>query len=202
MQERYGYERRSRTGATGERPARRAVRQRRPQRAARRADDRGGRRRQARALREAARARRDRELRDVAEAARAGVQHMCGFNYRFVPAVRLAREIIEAGGLGEMSSTSAPPTCRAGAGRPTWTSGASTRRRPARVRSATSARTSSTSPATSSGDISTVSALVHTVVPGPPGRRRTSWRRSSSRNGAIGTLEASRLARGRPQRVQ
>jgi len=32
----------------------------------------------------------------------AGVKHMCGFNYRFVPAVRLARELIEAGELGEI----------------------------------------------------------------------------------------------------
>jgi predicted dehydrogenase len=32
----------------------------------------------------------------------AGVKHMCAFNYRFVPAVRLAREIIESGQLGEL----------------------------------------------------------------------------------------------------
>ena len=32
--------------------------------------------------------------------AAAGVKHMCAFNYRFVPAVRLAREIIEAGERG------------------------------------------------------------------------------------------------------
>jgi len=32
----------------------------------------------------------------------AGVVHMCAFNYRFVPAVRLARELIEAGELGEL----------------------------------------------------------------------------------------------------
>ena len=31
-----------------------------------------------------------------------GVKHMCAFNYRFVPAVRLARQIIEAGELGEI----------------------------------------------------------------------------------------------------
>jgi predicted dehydrogenase len=31
-----------------------------------------------------------------------GVKHMCAFNYRFVPAVRLAREIIEAGDIGEI----------------------------------------------------------------------------------------------------
>jgi predicted dehydrogenase len=31
-----------------------------------------------------------------------GVKHMCAFNYRFVPGVRLAREMIEAGELGEL----------------------------------------------------------------------------------------------------
>lgn len=31
----------------------------------------------------------------------AGVHHMCAFNYRFVPAVRLARQMLEAGDLGE-----------------------------------------------------------------------------------------------------
>ena len=35
-------------------------------------------------------------------AARAGVRHMCAFNYRFVPAVRLARNMIEAGELGDI----------------------------------------------------------------------------------------------------
>jgi predicted dehydrogenase len=32
----------------------------------------------------------------------AGVVHMCAFNYRFVPAVRLARELLEAGEVGEI----------------------------------------------------------------------------------------------------
>jgi len=31
-----------------------------------------------------------------------GVKHLCAFNYRFVPAVRLAREMIEGGELGEV----------------------------------------------------------------------------------------------------
>jgi predicted dehydrogenase len=35
------------------------------------------------------------------EARRAGVVHMCGFNLRFLPAVRLARELLESGDLGE-----------------------------------------------------------------------------------------------------
>ena len=34
--------------------------------------------------------------------AAAGVKHLCGFNYRFVPAVRLARELIDEGRLGEI----------------------------------------------------------------------------------------------------
>jgi Predicted dehydrogenases and related proteins len=33
---------------------------------------------------------------------KARVKHMCAFNYRFVPAVRLAKEIIDAGDLGEI----------------------------------------------------------------------------------------------------
>ena len=32
----------------------------------------------------------------------AGVKHMCAFNYRFVPAVRLARALIDAGEIGEI----------------------------------------------------------------------------------------------------
>ncbi len=36
------------------------------------------------------------------QVAATGVKHMCGFNYRFVPAVRLARELIDAGELGEI----------------------------------------------------------------------------------------------------
>src|SRR4051794_27348698 len=36
------------------------------------------------------------------QVAATGVKHLCAFNYRFVPAVRLARGLIEAGGLGEV----------------------------------------------------------------------------------------------------
>src|SRR5207302_1202668 len=32
----------------------------------------------------------------------AGVKHLCAFNYRFIPAIRLAREMLEAGELGEI----------------------------------------------------------------------------------------------------
>jgi predicted dehydrogenase len=42
------------------------------------------------------------EARRLAEAAaRAGVPAVCGFNYRYMPAMRLAREIVESGRLGE-----------------------------------------------------------------------------------------------------
>jgi len=36
------------------------------------------------------------------EVAATGVKHMCAFNYRFVPAVRMAREMIDADELGEI----------------------------------------------------------------------------------------------------
>ena len=39
-------------------------------------------------------------MRDAVVAA--GVVHMCAFNYRFVPAVRLARRLLEAGDLGDV----------------------------------------------------------------------------------------------------
>ncbi len=36
------------------------------------------------------------------EVAKTGVKHLCAFNYRFVPAIRLARELIEGGEIGEI----------------------------------------------------------------------------------------------------
>jgi len=43
------------------------------------------------------------EARRMLEAVQAaGVRHMCGFNYRFVPAIRLARQILEEGRLGRI----------------------------------------------------------------------------------------------------
>ena len=50
----------------------------------------------------------------AAAAARdAGVQSMVGFNYRRVPALALAKELIAEGRLGP-SGTSGPRTCRTG----------------------------------------------------------------------------------------
>ena len=79
--------------------------------------------------------------------AAAGVVHMCGFNYRFVPAVRLAREMIAGGSSGEIRHFRARYLQSWGvdAELMTWRSIA---RRRARARSAISARTSSTWPAT------------------------------------------------------
>ncbi len=38
----------------------------------------------------------------LAAAEQAGIVHMCAFNYRFFPAIRLARQMIEAGEIGEV----------------------------------------------------------------------------------------------------
>ncbi len=123
-------------------PTRRsAVRQRRPEQPPRGADDRGGRGGQARHLREAARARPRTSRYEIWQrVAATGVKHMCAFNYRFVPAVRLAREMIEAGELGEIRHFRGRYLQEWGVDRRPR-SGASTRTRPARARSATSART-------------------------------------------------------------
>jgi len=43
------------------------------------------------------------EARQMLDAVRAaGVKHLCAFNYRFVPAIRLARQLIEEGKLGQI----------------------------------------------------------------------------------------------------
>jgi predicted dehydrogenase len=41
-------------------------------------------------------------LRMLQAARSSGKQHMCGFNYRFIPAIRLARDLIDRGVLGEI----------------------------------------------------------------------------------------------------
>ena len=53
-----------------------------------------------------------REMLEAAETA--GVKHMVGFNYRFAPAVQLAKKLVESGRLGQTSITSAPGSCRIG----------------------------------------------------------------------------------------
>ena len=74
--------------------------------------------------------------------AETGVKHMTAFNYRFYPAIRLAKEMIDAGEPRRASTTSAAATTRSGSWiRSSRRSGGSTRRSPAPARSATSART-------------------------------------------------------------
>jgi len=41
-------------------------------------------------------------FRMLSAARSAGTRHMCGFNYRFVPAIRLARDLIDRGELGDI----------------------------------------------------------------------------------------------------
>ena len=53
---------------------------------------------------------------------------MCAFNYRFVPAVRLAREMLEAGELGEIRHFRASYLQTGSPTRPPRWSGGSTRR--------------------------------------------------------------------------
>ncbi len=131
-----------------------------------------------------------------AEAERAGVQHMCGFNYRFVPAVRRAREILEAGGIGDVVHFRAHVPAELGLGRADesiW--------RFDRSQAGTGAIGDLGTHIIDLarylvGDISSVSALVRTVV---PGREVDDHFVATIEfdNGAVGTLEASRLARGR-----
>jgi predicted dehydrogenase len=133
------------------------------------------------------------ELWQVAEAA--GVHHLCGFNYRFVPAVRLARELVEAGDLGEVVHFRARYLQSWG-----WDAD------PALWRFD---RAEAGSGAIGDlgahivdiarylvGEIASVSARVRTIVPG----REVDDQFVATiefEKGVIGTLEASRLARGR-----
>jgi hypothetical protein len=90
------------TGAPWWTTRRAAFRQRRPQRRARRTVDcrrAGG---QAHPLREAAGPHRRGVEDHVGRREKAGVKHMVAFNYRFVPAIRQIRYLIESGALGRI----------------------------------------------------------------------------------------------------
>jgi predicted dehydrogenase len=129
------------------------------------------------------------------EAERAGVHHLCGFNYRFVPAVRLARELLDAGELGGVVHFRARYLQSWG-----WDADPGVWRL---------SRNEAGSGALGDlgahvvdlarylvGEITSVSALVRAIVPG----REVADHFVAIvefENGAIGTLEASRLARGR-----
>ena len=129
-----------------------------------------------------------------------GVKHLCAFNYRFVPANRLARDMIEAGELGEirhfrgryLQDWGDDPTLD------TWRfhadeagSGALGDLGAHVVDLARSLI----------GEFAAVSALVRTFLPG----RKVDdaiEAAASFENGAVGTIEATRLALGRRNALQ
>src|SRR5205807_1802006 len=129
-----------------------------------------------------------------------GVKHMCAFNYRFVPAVRLARELIEAGELGEirhfrgryLQDWGDDPSLD------TW------RFHPGEAGSGALGDLATHVVDLSRylvGEIASVSALVKTFLPG----REVDDAIEAAvefESGAIGTLESTRLALGRRNAFQ
>ena len=129
-----------------------------------------------------------------------GVKHLCGFNYRFVPAVRLARELIEAGELGEirhfrgryLQDWGDDPTLD------TW------RFQPDEAGSGALGDLGTHVVDLARflvGEIATVSGLVRTFVPG----RRVDDALAAAvefESGPVGTLEATRFALGRRNAFQ
>lgn len=129
-----------------------------------------------------------------------GVRHMCAFNYRFVPAIRMAREMIDAGELGEIRHFRArylqdwgdDPTLD------TWRFHAE---------EAGSGALGDLGAHVVDlahflvGDVATVSGLVRTFFSG----RRVDDAIAAAvqfANGAVGTIEATRLALGRRNAMQ
>ena len=182
---------------SGDRP----LRQRRPQLAPRRADDRRRRGGQARPLREAARPRRRRELRDLA--ARRGDRRQAPLRLQLPLRPRGAAGARADRGRRARRDPPLPRPLPAGLGRrpDASTPGASSRTRRARARSATSARTSSTSRASSSARSRPSPAS--STRSSPAGASTTRSRPpSSSRAAPVGTIEATRLALGRRNAFQ
>jgi predicted dehydrogenase len=129
------------------------------------------------------------------EASRAGVRHLCGFNYRFVPAVRLARELLEAGELGDVVHFRARYLQSWG-----WDADPSLWRfDPAQAGTGAIGDLGTHIIDLARylvGEITAVSARVRAIVPG----REVDDHFVATvefENGVVGTLEASRLARGR-----
>src|SRR5580693_8296694 len=129
-----------------------------------------------------------------------GVKHLCAFNYRFVPAVRLAREMIEAGELGEIRHFRARYLQDWGddPGLDTW------RFSPEDAGSGAIGDLASHVVDLGRflvGEITALSALARTFVPG-----RTVDDAIEAvvefEHGAVGTIEATRLATGRRNALQ
>jgi predicted dehydrogenase len=129
-----------------------------------------------------------------------GVKHLCGFNYRFVPAIRLAREMIAAGELGEIRHFRARylQAWGADAGIMTW--------RFDRAQAGSGALGDLGAHIVDLarhlvGEIATVSGLTRTFVTDRAGHTvdvdDAFEAAVEFENGVIGTLEASRLCPGR-----
>ena len=123
------------------------------------------------------------------------VKHLCGFNCRFVPAVRLARELLEAGEVGEVRHFRASYLKDSGLAptRATW------RYEPDLAGSGVLGDLASHVVDLARylvGEIASVSALVRTMV---EGRRVDDAVEAvvEFEGGAVGTLEATKLALGR-----
>ncbi len=124
-----------------------------------------------------------------------GRAHACGFNYRFVPAIRRARELLEAGAVGDIVHFRARYLQSWG-----WDADTSIWRFD-RAQAATGAIGDLGAHIIDlarflAGEIETVSASVRTYVPGHEVDDAFTASIELA-GGAIGTLEASRLARGR-----
>jgi predicted dehydrogenase len=129
-----------------------------------------------------------------------GVKHLCGFNYRFVPAVRLARELLDEGALGEirhfrgryLQDWGDDPTLD------TW------RFDPDQAGSGALGDLGTHVIDLARflvGEIATVSGLVHTFVPGRQVDDALEVAVEFA-GGAVGTIEATRLALGRRNAFQ
>jgi predicted dehydrogenase len=129
-----------------------------------------------------------------------GVKHLCAFNYRFVPANRLARELIEAGELGEirhfrgryLQDWGDDPSLDTWRFHPDEAGSGALGDLGAHVIDLARFLV---------GDVSSVSALVKTFVEG----RRVDDAIEAAvefEGGAVGTIEATRLALGRRNALQ
>jgi predicted dehydrogenase len=127
--------------------------------------------------------------------AASGVKHLCGFNYRFVPGVRLAREIVESGELGEIRHFRARylQDWAEDPGLDTWRFSPEEAGSGAIGDLATHVIDLSRFLA---GEIEALSAVVKTFI---PGRKVDDAVESvvEFESGAVGTIEATRLALGR-----
>jgi predicted dehydrogenase len=128
-----------------------------------------------------------------------GVEHMCAFNYRFVPAVRLARELIDAGELGELRHFRARYL-------QDWGDTTAEVWRFDREAAGSGALGDLATHVVDLarylvGEIETVGGFLHTFV---PGRQVDDAVEATVEfaNGVVGTLEATRLALGRRNAFQ